>query len=57
MTNPNYRSQAKQLVKEARAELEAGGDERLSYAALKLRFAMEAITIQCRQGSNRRLHS
>lgn len=43
MFKPDFRSMARASLARAKAELEAGGD-RLRYAALELRFAMEAVT-------------
>lgn len=40
----NFRSQAHEALKRARAELDAERDERLRYAALELRLCIEAIT-------------
>jgi len=39
-----YRNDARAAQKRARTELDAGDDERLKYAALELREAMEALT-------------
>lgn len=40
----DYRSKARHYAKTARAELASGDDDRLRYAALDLRFAIEALT-------------
>lgn len=40
----DFRSGAQQALQRARAELEAGADERLRYVALELRMCIEAIT-------------
>jgi hypothetical protein len=40
----DYRNRARRALERARAELGANDDERLPYATLELRFAMEAIT-------------
>jgi len=42
--NIDYRDRARRALERARGELNSNDDERLSYAALELRFAMEAIT-------------
>jgi len=42
----NYRNEARQQLKRAEAELAANDDHRLRYAALELRFAMEALTYE-----------
>lgn len=40
----DYREEARQQLARARAELASGDDERLKYAALELREAMESLT-------------
>ena len=40
----NYRHEARQALKRARKALETNDDERLKYAALELRMAMESLT-------------
>lgn len=40
----NYRSEARACLARAEAELKANDDQRLKYAALELRMAMEALT-------------
>ena len=40
----NYRNDARKYVKRCEGELDSGHDERLKYAALELRMAMEALT-------------
>ena len=40
----NFRSIAKKAVKKAKEELASNDDERIKYAVLELRLAMEAIT-------------
>jgi hypothetical protein len=42
--NIDYRSRARRNLERARGELNSNDDERLPYAVLELRFAMEAIT-------------
>ncbi|MGY2987220.1 hypothetical protein [Bradyrhizobium sp. USDA 4508] len=42
--NIDYRNRAHRALERARAELASNDDERLPYAVLELRFAMEAIT-------------
>jgi hypothetical protein len=42
--NTDYRNKARRALERARAELNSNDEERLPYAALELRFAMEAIT-------------
>ncbi|NEI24129.1 hypothetical protein GUK30_32810 [Rhizobium leguminosarum] len=44
MPKIDYRNQAKDYLKQARAKLAAGDDQVLRYVALDLRFAMEAVT-------------
>ncbi|MEI3807599.1 hypothetical protein V6R85_24055 [Agrobacterium sp. CCNWLW32] len=44
MPKINYRNQAREYLKRAKAELETEEDHRLRYAALDLRFAIEALT-------------
>jgi len=40
----NYRNDARNSLKRAKAELTQADDERLKYAALELRMTMEALT-------------
>jgi hypothetical protein len=40
----NFRERARQAVRRAKAELASGGEDRVRYAALELRLAMEALT-------------
>src|ERR1700704_18615 len=40
----DYRNRARRALERARGELNSNDDERLPYAVLELRFAMEAIT-------------
>ena len=40
----NYRHEAKMYLQRAEVELSSGDDQRLKYAALELRMAMEAVT-------------
>ncbi|MCK1288940.1 hypothetical protein IVB41_34080 [Bradyrhizobium sp. 44] len=42
--NIDYRTKARRALARARVELASADDERLPYAMLELRFAMEAIT-------------
>lgn len=42
----NYRQDARMCVARAKAELETMDDQRLKYAALELRFALEALTYE-----------
>jgi hypothetical protein len=42
--NIDYRNKARRNLERARGELNSNDDERLPYAVLELRFAMEAIT-------------
>lgn len=42
--NIDYRNRARRALERARTELDSNDDERLPYATLELRFAMEAIT-------------
>ncbi|MGO8595595.1 hypothetical protein ACDA55_07705 [Rhizobium ruizarguesonis] len=42
----NFRNEARSCVARARTELASGDDARLKYAALELRFAMEALTYE-----------
>jgi hypothetical protein len=44
--NNNYRHEARQHVKRAKAEIDSLDDERLKYAALELRMSMEALTYE-----------
>lgn len=44
MTKANFRQEARLALHRGRAELETGDDQRLKYAALELRMAMEALT-------------
>lgn len=44
MTQPNFRHDARQALARAKAELGSGEADRLKYAALELRFTMEALT-------------
>ncbi|MDQ2106480.1 hypothetical protein [Azospirillum isscasi] len=44
MVNPGFRSMARDSLERAKSELGSGDPERLKYAALELRFAMEAVT-------------
>ena len=44
MGNYHYRTQARVAIGRAEALLAAGGNDQLRYAALELRFAMEALT-------------
>ncbi len=44
MPKINYRNQAREYLKRAKGEIETGEDHRLIYAALDLRFAIEALT-------------
>ena len=40
----DFRSEARKALSKARTEMGSGDDDRLKYAALELRFAMEALT-------------
>lgn len=40
----NYRNEARKYLKRSKEELDTGDNERLKYAALELRMAMEALT-------------
>lgn len=44
--NPNFRQRAREALRRAKTEMASGCDERLSYAALELRMAIEAVTYE-----------
>lgn len=44
--NPNFRHRAREALQRAKTEMASGSDERLSYAALELRMAIECVTYE-----------
>ena len=44
--NPNFRQRAREALQRAKTEMASGCDERLSYAALELRMAIESVTYE-----------
>lgn len=57
MPKVNYRNKAREYLKQANGELKTGEDHRLQYAALDLRFAIEALTYDRAQAYKNELPS
>ncbi len=55
MMQPNFRQRARDALQRAKDELSSGPDERVIYAALELRMAIECVTYERAQGYEKEL--